>query len=75
MTQEYPTFLQMKLRALQLPREEIARHASVSINNRHRCQACFTCACVEALESLREADNCTNEELDAASDWLDQQRT
>ena len=28
----------------------IRRHARVSLNNRHRCQQCFCCYCMEWLE-------------------------
>lgn len=31
-------------------RAEVERHAMVSRNNRHRCRACFCCACVTVLE-------------------------
>lgn len=30
-------------------REEVRRHARVSIENRHHCRECFTCACVAVL--------------------------
>lgn len=39
------TFEDMKAEARKLPIEDIRRHASVSTNNRHRCEECFTCAC------------------------------
>lgn len=26
---------------------EVIRHARVSIDNRHKCRECFTCACAE----------------------------
>lgn len=71
MANTYPTFLKMKLRALTLPRNEIERHASVSTNNHHKCRECFTCACVEALQSLREADEISQDDLEAASDFYD----
>lgn len=40
-----------KEQARRLPIEELKRHASVSANNRHKCQECFCCA---ALEVMRE---------------------
>lgn len=43
------TFEQMKERARQLEKSELRRHASISIDNRHKCKECFTCACVEVL--------------------------
>lgn len=35
-----------KDRARKLSDDELIRHARVSIDNRHRCRECFTCACV-----------------------------
>ena len=43
-------FWQMLERAAMLyraDRRELIRHASVSIDNRHKCRSCFTCACAE----------------------------
>ena len=40
-----PSFWEMKERAAMLDRDELKRHAHVSIDNRHKCQECFTCAC------------------------------
>jgi hypothetical protein len=42
-------FAEQKRIARTLPRDEVRRHARVSIDNRHRCQDCFCCACVEVL--------------------------
>lgn len=40
--------------AKQLSLPELSRHAHVSIDNRHSCQSCFTCACaVELCERQR----------------------
>ena len=33
--------------ARKLPQADLERHASISTNARHRCQACFTCAAEE----------------------------
>lgn len=48
-----PTWFNQLFHARQLLREkgyaEVKRHASVSIDNRHRCRDCFCCACVEVL--------------------------
>ena len=30
--------------------KELRRHASVSAENRHRCEGCFTCAALTVLE-------------------------
>ena len=30
--------------------KEVKRHASVSLDNRHSCVDCFTCACVHEVE-------------------------
>lgn len=50
------SFPVMKAAARGLTVVEAARHAQVSIANRHRCRGCFTCACVEVLEdALRPA--------------------
>jgi hypothetical protein len=38
-----------------LPADELQRHASVSINSRHRCENCYTCACAAVLD-LRKAE-------------------
>lgn len=35
--------------AFRLPDDELSRHAHVSIDNRHRCLNCFTCACAAEL--------------------------
>lgn len=32
--------------------EELQRHAGVSIDNRHSCGTCFTCACVKLAKQL-----------------------
>lgn len=31
--------------------KEVLRHAKVSTDNRHRCQSCFTCACVQVYRN------------------------
>lgn len=36
-----------------LPPEELRRHAHVSIDNRHRCETCFTCACAYVFRRQR----------------------
>jgi hypothetical protein len=38
-----------------LPLREIKRHASVSKSNRHRCNQCFTCACLDKLERMNKS--------------------
>lgn len=35
--------------AFRLPMKELRRHAHVSIDNRHKCRNCFTCACAAEL--------------------------
>jgi hypothetical protein len=37
-----------------LPYREIKRHASVATNNRHYCNSCFCCACVDKLRHINE---------------------
>lgn len=52
------SFARMKEQAAKLYREnpsEVWRHASVSTDNRHRCRQCFTCACLETLQSRGKA--------------------
>lgn len=44
-----PTWENQQWHAKQLSTEELKRHAAVSIENRHKCQDCFCCACVEEL--------------------------
>jgi len=48
--QKSPDFNSWKVEARRLTPEELVRHASVSIDNRHKCQECFCCACVEVLQ-------------------------
>jgi len=48
------TFWEMREQAVILYRKnpkEVLRHAEVSIDNRHKCQQCFTCACVEVYRN------------------------
>jgi hypothetical protein len=41
--------------ARKLPESELARNASVSFKNRHKCEECFCCACFTVcLERNRE---------------------
>lgn len=41
--------------AFRLPNAELMRHAGISIDNRHECRECFTCACLaEARVRLRD---------------------
>lgn len=42
--------------AKQLSRTDLERHASVSRDNRHRCEECFTCAALTVLEEIEEAE-------------------
>ena len=44
-TKESAMWTEMIAHAETLPDAELARHASVSTQNRHRCTECFTCAC------------------------------
>lgn len=44
-----PTWDNQLVMARKLDDDELRRHASVSINNRHECRDCFTCACVAVL--------------------------
>ena len=41
------TFPEMRALARALPRNECRRHAAVSRDRNHKCNACFTCACLE----------------------------
>jgi hypothetical protein len=40
--------------ARKLNNDELARQASVSTNNNHRCRECFTCAALTVLEQERK---------------------
>ncbi len=40
-------WLEWKRQANAIGFDEAKRHASVSLNNRHKCHDCFCCACVE----------------------------
>lgn len=43
-------------KAAELDDKELARHASVSYDNRHRCEGdCFTCAAATVLEARQRA--------------------
>lgn len=44
------SFEQMKREARKLPLADLKRHASVSLDNKHQCKSCFTCACVEVSQ-------------------------
>ena len=49
-TGQAASFFEMREQAARLykvDRREVRRHALVSIDNRHKCRECFTCACVE----------------------------
>lgn len=50
-----PTWFNQIAHAKRLYREkgraEVMRHARVSIDNRHRCNECFCCACVEVTHT------------------------
>jgi hypothetical protein len=35
--------------------DELKRHARVSTQNRHRCRACFCCACLAVIEDYAMA--------------------
>lgn len=35
---------------------DLRRHAAVSLQNRHRCNECFTCACVSELERRKTVE-------------------
>jgi hypothetical protein len=50
--QNMPTWEQLIAEAKKLPVAELKRHASVSRDNRHRCESCFTCACDFVLRHL-----------------------
>jgi hypothetical protein len=39
-----------------LPLSELRRHALVSTRNRHYCNSCFCCACVDKIKELRAAE-------------------
>lgn len=45
-----PTWNNQLVMARKLDDNELRRHASVSIDNRHECRDCFTCACVAVLK-------------------------
>ncbi len=48
------SFWEMKEAAARLfteDRAECLRHAMVSQDNRHKCQECFTCACLEVYRN------------------------
>ncbi len=42
-----------KAQAARLPLSDLARHAGVSLDNRHTCRECFCCAAVEVLREQR----------------------
>lgn len=52
-----PTFFDMKREARKLPFHELVRHAKVSMENRHECTECFTCACWAVIKERRSYDN------------------
>lgn len=45
-----PTWANQLWHAEQLTTSELRRHASVSLNNQHRCSDCFCCAALTVLE-------------------------
>jgi hypothetical protein len=45
-----PTWTNQLIEARKLPSYELRRHASVSTDNRHRCEDCFCCAALTVLE-------------------------
>jgi hypothetical protein len=51
------TFWEMREAAALLYRKdpkEVLMHAKVSVDNRHKCRECFTCACVEVWRNKGE---------------------
>lgn len=36
---------------------EVERHAQVSIQNKHRCESCYCCACWAILSEIKHAVN------------------
>lgn len=51
-----PTWENQLWSARQEPTRELTRHASVSTQNRHRCQECYCCAALTVLEERRATD-------------------
>ncbi len=47
------TWQEMLYQARGLPISDLKRSAGVSTNNKHRCEDCFTCACLEVLVKER----------------------
>ncbi len=45
-----PTWTNQLIEARKLPDYDLRRHASVSTDNRHRCEDCFCCAALTVLE-------------------------
>ena len=45
-----PTWENQIWHAERLAIDDLRRHASVSLNNRHRCTSCFCCAALTVLE-------------------------
>lgn len=45
-----PTWENQLIEARKLPTVDLLRHASVSTNNRHRCEDCFCCAALTVME-------------------------
>lgn len=46
-------WLEWKKQAAILPLADLRRHASVSTDNRHRCENCFCCAALAVLQEMR----------------------
>ena len=50
-----PTWWNQLFHARQLWRDkgraEVLRHARVSLDNRHECRSCFTCACMVTIRT------------------------
>jgi hypothetical protein len=57
---ESPNWFSMRQAAVRLWRQgregknELIRHARVSLDNRHECRQCFTCACAHVWKNRGE---------------------
>jgi hypothetical protein len=60
---ESTDFEDMIQRAFTLPEADRRRHASVSTNNRHECESCFTCACAAAQRRIDRLDRINGIEI------------
>ena len=54
MTAESSSFSEMLDEARKLPDEQLQSNAEVSTIGRHRCRACFTCACLSIVYERRK---------------------